>query len=138
VPAHAEVLGDIADRRAVDQRASVVPADGCSRWMLAAVVAVAGFRRGIEPADESDVIIDHDRLFVVAVQRSFLRVQGALDSRVSGELVAHLAYVASRWAKERQRRSGPGEYAHVHALGELGEEVAKHDLLTIAYECEVR
>jgi hypothetical protein len=75
---------------------------------------------------------------VVAVHRSFPRVEAALNLGVSDELVTDLPDVASRRTKERQRRSGPDEYTHVQALGELREEVAKYDPLTVAYECEVR
>jgi hypothetical protein len=140
MPPHAEVLGDIADCGALDLRASVVPAYA-QIWavrMVVRVVAIAGFRGEINPAYEGDAIVDHDRLFVVAVERSFLRVEAALNFCVSDELVTDLPYVASRGTKERQRRSGPDEYAHVQALGELLEQVVKHDLLTVAYECEVR
>ena len=50
-------------------------------------------------------------------------------SRVSvDQLLAHRAHVAARRAKERQRRTGPDEHPHVDPLGELGEQVAEHEL----------
>ena len=82
MPAHAEVLGDVGDRRALDPSADVVPADSRPRNVLARVVAVARLRRQIDSADESNAVVDHDRLLVVTVKRPFLRVEPAVDPRV--------------------------------------------------------
>ena len=138
VPTHPKMLGDVSDSRPFDFRARVVPPETCARRMFVGVVAVAAFRREIDPSDERHAIVDHDRLLVVTVERAFLRVEAALDARVSDELVTHLPNVASRRAKERKRRSGPDEHTHVDAFGNFGEKVPKHDQLAVAYEREVR
>ena len=59
VPAHAEVLGDVADRRALRfaQQTSCQPT-GRARRVLARVVAVAGLRGQVDPADERNSIVD--------------------------------------------------------------------------------
>ena len=82
VPAHLEVFGDVGDGGAEDSGAGVVPAHLGAGRVLVGVVAVAGFRGEIDTADKGDAVVDHDRLLVVAVQRSFLGVQGALDLRL--------------------------------------------------------
>ena len=136
VPAHAEVLGDVADRRAFDARATVVPADVGARWMVTRVVAVARFGREIDSADEGDSVVDDDRLLVMAVHRPFLRVERALDLRVLDQLVAHLANVGSGRPKERQRRSRPGQQANVETLGQFRKQRSQHERVAFAVERE--
>ncbi len=102
------------------------------------VVAVAGLRGEIDPADERDAVVDHDRLLVVAVQRPFLRIERALDLRVRDQLVSHLSHVVPGGPEERQRRTGPRQHAYVDALRELCEQVPKDDELAVALEREVR
>ena len=82
MPAHAEVVADVAHRGSFDARAGVVPADTHARGMVVRVVAVAGFGGEVDATDEGDPIVDDDRLLVMAVHRPFLGVQRALDSRV--------------------------------------------------------
>ena len=131
MPAHPEVLGDILDGRAFDPRARVVPADLRARRMVIRVEPVAGLGGQVDPADERDAVVDHDRLLVVAMERPLFRIELELDARVAGQLGSHLANVAARRAEERQRRAGPGQHADVDALRELGEQVAKHDGLAV-------
>src|ERR1700750_961927 len=104
--------------------------------MIACVVPVAGLRREVDAAHEGDSIVDHDRLFMVAVQRPLASVQRALDARARSQLVVHLPYFATRRAEERKRRPGPYEDTHVNGLGQLRKEIAQDDGLVVPEERE--
>ena len=123
---------------AILAHASCQPTFARAGWSVG-VVAVAGFRGEVDTADEGDAIVDHDRLLVVAVQRSFVSSRGAhwiFVSRVS--CVAHLPYVAARRAKERQRRPRPGKHPDVEALCQLCKQVTKHERLSVPCQGEIR
>ena len=115
-----------------------MPTDVRAWLVLVRVIPVAGFGGQIDPADEGDAIVDHDRLLVMAVERAFLVVERALDLRVPDQLVPHLAHVCPRWTEERQRRTCPRQHAHVEALGKLGEKIAQDERLVVTREREVR
>ncbi len=93
MPTHAEVLCNVPDGGTLDSRADVVPAHARTRRMVIGVVAVARLRGDIDAADKRDAVVDHDRLFVVAVQGPFLRVERAFDLAVSDQPVSHLPNV---------------------------------------------
>ena len=114
------MLRDVGDRRALDARADVVPADVRARRVVAPVEAVARLGGEVDAADERDAVVDDDRLLVVAVHRPLLRVERALDLRAAHEAIAHLPHVSARGTEERQRRACPHEDAHVDALRQLG------------------
>ena len=88
------MVGDIVDRRALDTRRDVVPPERGSRRMIARVEAIAALRRQIDPSDERDTIVDHDRLLVVAVQRTLMRIKRTLDSCATRKLIAHSTNLA--------------------------------------------
>ena len=95
MPAHAEVLGNIADGGALDARTGVVPADGRAWRMLICVEAVTRLRGEIDPADERHAVVDRDRLFVVTMQRPFLCIERARDFRVLDQSFSHVPNLAS-------------------------------------------
>ena len=125
LPAQREVGGDVADDRAAQARARVVPADALAVRVLARVVAVAGQRGQVDPADERDLVVDDHDLLVVAVHLAPVGVQHALDPGAAHELVAR-GSLTSRAARleHRHRRAGPDEHADGDALGGLGEQLA--------------
>ena len=47
------------------------------------------------------------------------------DPRATHELLTGLPHLASVGVEERQRRAGPGEHPHVHALSGLGQKLAE-------------
>src|SRR5512133_2680204 len=138
MPAHPKVLGDVADSRPFDFRARVMPAETCARRVCVRVIAIARFGGEVDPADKGHAIVDDDRLLVVTVHRPFLWIQSALGPSAPDELVAHVPHISSRWTEEWEWRTGPGENPHVDTFCELGKQIAKHNLLTLAYECEIR
>ena len=62
------MLGDVLDGWAFDADGCVVPADAAAGTVIRGVVRVAAVEREVDSADEGDSIVDHDRLFVVAVR----------------------------------------------------------------------
>ena len=132
------MLADIRDRRSLDAGRDVVPADRGAGGVLAAVEAVTCLRGQVDATHEGDTIVDDDRLLVVTVKRPLPRVETAFDPGLLRELIAHLPDLAPGRAKERQRRTGPHEHAHVHTLGQFGQQVAQHHGALLAYEREVR
>ena len=116
-PAQEEVRSDVGDERALEPEARVVPAERVARRMLAAVEPLSFEGGQVDAADERDVVVDDDELLVVAVHRPLVRVERHRDARAADELVAHPPHLAAVRVEERQRRTGPGEHAHVDALG---------------------
>jgi len=137
-PAQREVVGHVRHDRAAQQDCRVVPAEAAPRRMGACVEAVSRERRQVDPTHEGHAPVDDDRLLVMAVHRTLLRVERTLDARVGDELLPHLAHVPARRPEQRQRRARPREHAHVRALRELGEERAQDDRLLPAHELELR
>ncbi len=90
VPANAEVLADVGDGRSAQTRRDVVPADPPSRLMLLGVVTVAGRVGEVNPADERELAVDHDRLLVMAVKWVLARVTVGLDPRHPGQVFERL------------------------------------------------
>ena len=137
LPAEPEVLCHVRDGRPLDANGRVVPAEPAACRMSAGVEAVARLRREVDPADEGDAVVDHDRLLVVAVHRTLACVEAALDAGLPGEGVAHLRDVLPRRAEERQGRAGPGQDADVDALGEVREQMPQHHRALAPLEREV-
>ena len=131
------MLSHVGDRRPLDARAGVVPADVRARRVVVPVEAVARLGGEVDPADERDAVVDDDRLLVVAMHRPLLRVERALDLRLAHEAIAHLPHVLARGTEERQRCACPHQHANVDALRQLGEQVAEHDRLALPLEREV-
>src|SRR5829696_6479507 len=69
-PAEVEVLGDVGDDRTAQPRAGVVPAEAPARGMLRGVPTIATEVGEIDATDESELVVDHDELLVVAVQEA--------------------------------------------------------------------
>ena len=140
-PAHAEVLCDVGDGRARDACARVVPADLAARGMAAAVEAIAGFRGQVDSAHESDPVVDHDRLLVVAVHRPLLRIERAADlacrrrgarasvapSRVRVETTAAALPPRRARAPRPVRRARPGDSAESPALPARQREIGREE-----------
>jgi hypothetical protein len=93
VPAHPEILGDVRDRRPANPRRRVVPADLVPPTVLARIEAIAGLVGEVDPADERDLVVDHDRFLVMAVHRPLAAVELHPDLRPAGEPLAKLAHV---------------------------------------------
>jgi hypothetical protein len=74
---------------------------------------------------------------MVAVHRSFLRIERTVDLRSSAQVLAHRSHRSSRGSKQRQRRSCPGEDAHFDSFGELGQKVPKNRCLSVARQREL-
>ena len=133
--------GDVCDGRPFDARRDVVPADGGSGVVAGAIEPVASLGGQVDPADERNPVVDHDRLLVVAMEWAFVAVECDLHLRVPRETVPHERDVFPRGAEQWKRRAGPGEHADVDALCELREEVAQDDVLSVPDErergCEV-
>ncbi len=73
------MLRNVVDSGAFDPCRSVVPADRSAGGVVVRVEPVAGFGCQVDAADEGDAVVDDDRLFVMAVHRPLLRIEGALD-----------------------------------------------------------
>ena len=56
-----------------------MPAKLGSCGVVVRVETIARFNRQVDPADERDPVVDHDRLFVVAMQGPFPGIEGAAD-----------------------------------------------------------
>ena len=91
----------------------------------------------VDPADEGEAIVDDDRLLVVAVQGTLVRVERAGDAGAVAQAVSHLPHHRSRRPEERQGGSRPGEHAHIDAGRELSEQVAQDQRVVAAREWEV-
>ena len=116
-------------------------ATSCQPTAARAVVAggvepVAGLGGQVDPADERDPVVDHDRLLVVAMEWALVAVECDLHLRVAREAVPHERDVFPRGSEQWERRAGPGEHADVDALRELREEVAQDDVLSVPDERE--
>ena len=88
------------------------------------VVAVAGQRRQVDPADEGDLVVDDHDLLVVAVQRPRAGLELGADPGAADELVALGPDDAAARREHRDRRARPGEHPHRDALGDLAEQLA--------------
>ena len=74
-----------------------MPAEFLTREMLRAVEAVAAQFGQIDSADEGDLVIDDDQLFVVAVNRVLASVELTANPGALAEPVADAAHgLASR------------------------------------------
>ena len=70
VPAQPEVLRDVCNSRPLDAHGGVVPADPAPRHVRRRIPGIAAVERQVDPADERNSIVDHDRLLVVAVREA--------------------------------------------------------------------
>ena len=138
VPAHAEVVGDVGDRRALDPHADVVPAELAPGRVAGGVEAVAGLVGQVDAVDERDLVVDDDRLLVVAVDRVLARVAVGLDLRVARQVLDLGLDLLARRVEERDRRAGPDHDAHVDPLGQLGQQRADRQRVLAADQLEVR
>ena len=118
-------------RRARSGRAAalrrVVPADLVLLVrVLVGVVAVAGERGQVDPADERDLVVDDHELLVVAVHHPAVQASSsALDLRAAARAARAPALTSPR----RGWNTGTGAPAHTitrtgHALGRLGQQLA--------------
>jgi hypothetical protein len=138
LPALSEVTSDIADRRPAQPCRDVVPAHPSTRRMLRCVVAIATEVRQVDAADEGDLVVDHDELLVVTVQRTLVRVQRDLDARAAHQLVAPRAHAAATRREHGHRSPRPQQHAHVDRCRRLGEQLAQQHRRLIAHEREPR
>ena len=109
-----------------------------SDLVLGQVEPISRLAREIDPTDEGDAIVDDDRLFVVAVKWTFLRIETALDARSQREIGLHPAHIAPRRAEERQWSARPRQDSHIQPFGKLCQEVPQDYRLAVTYEDEVR
>ncbi len=130
------MVGDVPDRGAPEVCRDVVPACLRARGMVARVIAVAVLRGHVDSTDEGDPVVDHDRLLVMAVHGPFSGVERAADACFR-ERLPDLAHVPPGRPEQWKRRTGPQEYAHVDAVGELREEVAEDSRLALSREGEI-
>ena len=93
--------------------------------MLARVEPVACQAREVDSTDERDLVVHHDELLVVAMERALLCVESHRDARPTDELVARPPHLAAVGMEERQRRARPGQHAHVDALGGVRKQLAQ-------------
>ncbi len=93
--------------------------------MLVRVEAVTGKGRQVDAADEGHSSVDDGELLVMAVQRALACVQLHPDAGAADERIALFAHVAARRREQWQRRTGPGQHAHVRALRRFGEQLAQ-------------
>ena len=70
-----------------EPRGDVVPAEPSAGLVGRDVEAVAGVVGQVDPADERELAVDHDRLLVVAVERVLPRVGLAADAGPAGEVL---------------------------------------------------
>ncbi len=108
------VLGERDDE--MDELHASLIAELASGRMTIPVAAVAAEQAQVDAADEGDAVVDDHELLVVAVERPLPRVERHRDPRASGELVACLTHLASVRVEHRQRRTRPGEHAHIDPL----------------------
>ena len=132
VPAHPEVLGDVAappaPRFAQRRRASPrCHAPGGRSCRSGRRIPRSGRCRRRRRRESSTTIVFS---WWQCIGRSFESSPHWIRVFVVS-CVAHRAHVAARRAKERQRRARPDQDAHVDPLGQLGEQVAEDDLLGV-------
>ena len=120
------MLGDIAHDRTLQLGGNVVPSEPAARGVVAGVVAIAREVGHVDAPDKGDLIIDHDRLLVMAVHRPLPCVESALDTGGAAQPLANGANLAARRMEQRNRGSGPEENAYLDPLGQAGEQVAEH------------
>jgi hypothetical protein len=100
-PTHAEVRRDVGDRRAFEACGDVVPPELGPRDVVVAVEPVAALEAEVDTADVRDAVVDHDRLLVVAVQRTLTCVEGIPHARYTAELDHAPSDGGPRRAEER-------------------------------------
>src|SRR5438093_615855 len=115
------MLGHIRDGGTLEAGTRVAPAAARTTRRPMVGEAITRFRREVDPTDERDAVVDDDRLFVMAVQRALVRIERALDLRMSSELLANPPHLASGGTEERQRRAGPDQHTDIETLGEIGK-----------------
>ena len=107
--------------------------------MVRRVEAVTGEIREVDAADERDLVVDHDRLLMVAVHRPLVAIERTLDPRRDTQPLASRAHLGASRVKQRHGRSGPQQHANVDRLGELGQQPTEHDRrVTVAHELQRR
>jgi hypothetical protein len=136
-PAKREVGCDVGDGRAGDAARDVVPADRATRLVLRSVPAIPVERSQIDTADVGNTIVDHDRLFMMAVHRPLPGIEGALDPVPHIETLLDLANVTTPRPQNRQRRACPDQNANGDARAQLTKQIPKYGRLSIASEPEV-
>jgi hypothetical protein len=111
------VLGDIGHGGPFDAGGGVVPTDVRAWLVLVRVIPVTGFGGQIDPTDEGDAIVDHDRLFVMTVKRAFRVVERVpppdpgqtarvMAADLLGDLPADPALDREKRAPEQAQRLG--------------------------------
>jgi hypothetical protein len=103
------------------------------------VEAVAREIGEVDAADERELVVDHDRLLVVAVHRPLAAVERTADARRGTQPLARRPDLSARWVKQRDRRAGPQQDPNVDRLGELSQQPAEDDgWILVADDFEAR
>ena len=110
---------DVGDRGPLESGADVVPAEPAPGIVCAGVEAIAAVVGQVDPADERDPAVDHDRLLVMAVERVLPRVGLAPDPRFADEVLDIRPDLRAGGVKGGNRRARPDEHPDVDALGQL-------------------
>ena len=138
LPAHREVIAHVGHRRAAQPRADVVPAEPAQGLVAARVVAVSAEVGHVDPADERDLAVDHDRLLVVAVERVLARVGLDADPGLAREgLQPGLRPPCALGERAGTGAPAQASSAHVDALGGLGQQGAEDRRRVSADELEM-
>ena len=136
-PAPGEVVGHVGDRRAAHLGQRVVPAEVAAHRVFARVEAVAPQGCQVHASHEGPLSVDDHELLVVAVHGPLAVVQRALHPRPADELVSFAPYSPPRGFEDRQRCTGPEQDPHLHALGQLAQQVSQPPRVALAREPEV-
>ena len=113
----------VGDDRPLEPDRGVVPAEAVPARVVVRVEPVTGEARQVDPADERHLLVHDDELLVVTVERPLAGVERHQDPRALDELVACPPHLAPVRVEERQRRTCPGEYAHVYPPCRIGEQL---------------
>ncbi len=115
-----------------------MPSQGTAHRVITRVKPVAAKRGEVDPADERDLAVDDDQLLVMAVHRTLMSVECALDARATHQLLANLANGCSRRLEDRQRGARPEENPDVDGRSAIAEQIAQAPRLLVTREAELR
>jgi len=88
------------------------------------VPSIAVEARQVDSTDEGHLIVDHDRLFMMAVHRPLAGIQRALDAGPSHKLFADSADVTAPRTKDGKGRTRPDQHPNGDPGCNLSEQLS--------------
>jgi hypothetical protein len=106
--------------------------------VIGGVEAVASERCQVDPPDERELAVDDHELLVMAVHWALVGVERALHPSATDQLLAYSANRRPCGREDGHWRAAPQQHPHLHALGQLAEQVAQPGRPLVARQAEIR